>query len=180
MAIAADGDPCAWPVPTDAPHQPAQMGADFLAVRCLAGTQDGEDAMAGVGIVDMDRHEAAFVIVSVEQRQLLMAMHGIGRVIDIEGNRLWWAPVAVAPQVHHGVRQPDQGAQVGRVLPARQGGLRGQVIAALGKPPAGQFECRVLAQIVQVIAIRIAPRLRRGRLQRSRRCARAECRSACG
>jgi hypothetical protein len=48
--------------------------------------------------------------VSVEQRQLLMAMHGIGRVIDIEGYGLWWAPVAVAPQVHHGLRQPEQGA----------------------------------------------------------------------
>jgi hypothetical protein len=42
--------------------------------------------MAGVGIVDMDRHEAAFVMVGVEQRRLLMAVHGIGRVIDIEGN----------------------------------------------------------------------------------------------
>ena len=125
MAIAADGDPCAWPVPADAPHQPAQMGADLLAVGRLAGTQDGEDTMAGVRVVDMDRHEAAFVIVSVEQRQLLMAVNGIGRVIDIEGNgpRLgrgmpWWAPVAVAPQVHHGLRQPDQSAQVGCILPA--------------------------------------------------------------
>jgi hypothetical protein len=43
------------------------MAADLLAVRRLAGTQDGEDAMAGVGIVDMDRHEAAFVIMGVEQ-----------------------------------------------------------------------------------------------------------------
>ena len=66
MAIAADGDPCAWPVPADAPHQPAQMGANLPAVGRLAGTQDGEDAMAGVGIVDMDRHEAAFVMMGVE------------------------------------------------------------------------------------------------------------------
>ena len=74
--------------------------------------------MAGVRVVNMDRHEAAFVMVGVEQRQLLMAVNGIGRVIDIEGNGLGRAPMAVAPQVHHGVRQPDQGAQVGRVLPA--------------------------------------------------------------
>ena len=86
MAIAADGDPCARPVPADAPHQPAQMRADLLAVGRLAGTQDGEDAMAGVGVVDMDRHEAALVMVGVEQRQLLMAVHRVGRIIDIEGN----------------------------------------------------------------------------------------------
>ena len=29
--------------------------------------------MTGVGVVDRDRHEAVFVIVGVEQRQLLMA-----------------------------------------------------------------------------------------------------------
>jgi hypothetical protein len=33
--------------------------------------------------------------------------------------------------------------------------LRGQIITALRQAPTGQFECRVLAQIVQVIAIRI-------------------------
>ena len=73
--------------------------------------------MAGVGIVDMDRHEAAFVMMGVEQRQLLMAVHGIGGVIDIEGNGLWRVLVALTPQVHHCLRQPDQRAQVGRVLP---------------------------------------------------------------
>jgi hypothetical protein len=48
------------------------MGADLLAVRRLARTQDGEDALAGVRVVDMDRHEAAFVMMGVKQRQLLM------------------------------------------------------------------------------------------------------------
>ena len=74
--------------------------------------------MASVDIVDMNRHEATFVIMGIEQRQLLMAMHGIGSVIDIEGNGLGWAPVAFTPQVHHGLHQPDHGTQVGRVLPA--------------------------------------------------------------
>jgi hypothetical protein len=95
-------------------------------------------------------------MMSIEQRQLLMAVHGVGRVIDIEGNCLWWAPVAPTPQIHHRLRQPYQGAQIWRVLPARQSGLRGQVITALRQAPAGQLECRVRAQIVPVIAIRIA------------------------
>jgi hypothetical protein len=34
--------------------------------------------------------------------------------------------------------------------------LRGQVITALRQAPAGQLECRVFAQIVQIIGIRIA------------------------
>ena len=65
----------------------------------------------------MDRQEAPFVIVRIEQRQLLMAVHGVCGIVDIEGDRLGRAPVALAPQVHHGTRQPEQGAQVWRVLP---------------------------------------------------------------
>jgi hypothetical protein len=34
----------------------------------------------------MDRQEAAFVVVRVEQRHLLMAMHDIDGVVDIQGD----------------------------------------------------------------------------------------------
>ena len=104
----------------------------------------------------MDRQEAAFVVMSVEQRQLLMAMHDIGGVVEIEGDRLRWAGVTLAPQVHHAARHPDQRAQVGRILPSRHRRLRVQVIAALRQPSAGQLECRVAAQIVEVVGIGVA------------------------
>jgi hypothetical protein len=39
----------------------------------LASIRTVNASMTGVGVVDMDRHEAVFVIVGVEQRQLLMA-----------------------------------------------------------------------------------------------------------
>ena len=90
----------------------------LLAIRRFPRAQNGQHAMAGVGVIDMDRQKAAFIVMRIEQRQLLMAMHGIGGVVDIEGDRLGRAPVTLAPQVHHGSRQSDQGAQVRRVLPA--------------------------------------------------------------
>jgi hypothetical protein len=67
-------------------------------------------------IVDLDRHEAAFVVMSVEQRELLVAVCDVGGVVDIKGDGLGRAWVALAPQVHQATVQPDQGAQVGGVL----------------------------------------------------------------
>ena len=64
------------------------MASYFLAIWRFARTQNGQHAMAGVGIIDVDRQKAAFIVMRIEQRQLLMAMHDIGGVVDIEGDRL--------------------------------------------------------------------------------------------
>jgi hypothetical protein len=68
----------------------------------------------------------------VEQRQLLMAMHGVSSlafrsrhvnvpkrrgVVDIQGDRLRWTRIVLALQVHHGTPHPDQRALIGRILP---------------------------------------------------------------
>ena len=74
--------------------------------------------MAGVRVIDMDRQKAPLIIMGVEQRQLLMTMHGVGGVVDIKRDRLGRTSVTLAPQIHQGVCQPDQSAQVGSILPA--------------------------------------------------------------
>ena len=67
--------------------QAAQMPAHLLARRGLAGTQDHRHRAAGRRIVDVDRQEAALVIMGVEQRQLLVAVHDVDRVVDVEHHR---------------------------------------------------------------------------------------------
>jgi len=42
----------------------------------------------------MERRKTAFVIMGIEQRELLMPMHHIDRVIDIERHRVRWSAVA--------------------------------------------------------------------------------------
>jgi hypothetical protein len=88
MAVAANGNDRLRPVHPDAPHQTAEMRTHFLAVRRLAWAQDGDDAVPGGRVIDMDRQKAVLVVMRVEQRQLLMTVHGIGGVVDIEGDRL--------------------------------------------------------------------------------------------
>jgi hypothetical protein len=60
------------------------MGAHLDAVRRLAGTQDNGDRSAALGVVDVDRQEAAFVVVGVEKRKLLISVHHVDRVVDVE------------------------------------------------------------------------------------------------
>src|SRR5260370_13018419 len=100
MAIAPDGDGRGWPVPANATDQPAQMGSHLLAVRCFAGTQDRLHAMAGLGVIDMDRQKAPLVVMRVEQRQLLMAVHGIGGGLRLLHDRLCWVGAALLPRIH--------------------------------------------------------------------------------
>ena len=56
--------------------------------------------MTGPGIAYVDREKAPLIIMGVEHRPGLMAMRGIGRVVDIEGGRMRRAGMARAPQVH--------------------------------------------------------------------------------
>src|SRR5471030_2638883 len=65
-------------------YQAAQMGTDLDAARGLAGPQHDRHGPALLRVIDVDRQEAAFVIMSVEQRELLMAVDDIAGIIDVE------------------------------------------------------------------------------------------------
>ena len=65
-------------------HEPAQMGAHLDPRRGLAGAQHDRDGTRALGVVDMDRQEAALVVMGVEERELLMPVYDIAGVVDIE------------------------------------------------------------------------------------------------
>ena len=87
MAVATDRQPRVGPMGADAAHQASQMAADFHTRRRLAGAQQHRHRARGGGVVDVDRQEAAFIVMSVEQRELLMAVHDIDGVIDVQRDR---------------------------------------------------------------------------------------------
>ena len=53
----------------------------------------------------MDWHEAALVVVRVEQGKLLVPVHDVNGVIDVQRHRLGRPGIAGAVGVHHGVGQ---------------------------------------------------------------------------
>ena len=95
MAVTADGDAGVGPVLADASDQPAQKISNLFARRRLAWAQDRHHRPTRRRVVDVDRQEAALVVVRVPDRELLMAVHDVDRVVDIEDHGLGRLPVAL-------------------------------------------------------------------------------------
>ena len=68
-----------------------------------------------VGIVDVDRQKAALIVVGIEERQLLVAVNHVDRVVDVEHDRLGRRRVAGAVEIDHHAAEPDDD----RAAPAR-------------------------------------------------------------
>jgi len=104
----------------------------------------------------VDRQKAALIVVRIEERKLLVAVDDIDGVVNVERHRRWRGGVAGAIEIDHDPHQADKVAQRGRVLPARDGGLRAQIGSGVGQSPAGELERRVAAQSVKIVSIFVA------------------------
>ena len=107
MAVAADADVGVGPVSADAPDQATEQLANLHARWSLARTQKHRNWSARRRIIDMDRQEAALIIVGVPLRQLLVAVHNIDRVVDVQDNRSGRPLVTPAPDIDQGIGQAD-------------------------------------------------------------------------
>ena len=84
VAVAAHQDRDVRPVLADAADHVTQDLRHFLARWPLAGPQQRQHGLAREAVEDVDRLEAGAVVVRVEQRQFLLAVHGIVGVVDVE------------------------------------------------------------------------------------------------
>src|SRR5665811_413932 len=83
MTVGAQQDLGLRPVGADCAQQAAQEGANLLAARPFGGTKNGGDK-AALAIEHYDRLKAVFVVMRIEQPQLLAAMNRVERVVDVE------------------------------------------------------------------------------------------------
>ena len=86
MAVSPEDEPGVGPVPAEAANQVLEEGADLGAGRRLAWAQEDRHRLAALHVVDVDGQEAAGVVMGVEERQLLLAVHSIAGVVDVEGD----------------------------------------------------------------------------------------------
>jgi hypothetical protein len=110
----------------DCPQEPAQDSADLNAVRPLCRPQYG-GYEAAVTIEDHDRLKAVFVIVRIEEAQLLAAMHRIESVIYVDNDPFRNLLERPAIEVDHGAPHAHQGANIGKVFKPRDRRLRTEV-----------------------------------------------------
>ena len=115
--------------------------------------QNDRDGAPRCGIVDMNRQEAAIIIMRVEQRELLMTMRDIASIVDIECDGLRGRGVTGAINIDEDAAQPQNFAQSRCILPTRHGGLRAQVIPRIGQAPTSELEGGVLAQMIEIVRI---------------------------
>src|SRR5258708_6014625 len=132
MAVAPGGETSCRPMLPYATDEAAQVTAHLDARGALAGTQEHGDRPARRRVVDVDRQEAALVIMSVEQRELLMAVDDIHRIVDVERHRFGRYRIAGTVEIDHYAHQSDEIAQGRRILPARDSWLRAQITAGVG------------------------------------------------
>ena len=99
----------------DRAHDMAQQESHLGPVRGLARPQDDGHRLAAAGLVDVDRQEAAMVVVGVEQRQLLVPMDAVQSIVDVEHDAARHLLEAVAEQLDHGRHHPlERGRRSGR------------------------------------------------------------------
>jgi hypothetical protein len=94
MSVATGRNSRLVPPRPDMPYQAAQMSTHLEPARGLAGPQHDRHKPALLRIADVDRQVAAFVIMSVEQRELLMAVDDIAGIVDVERDGCRLARVA--------------------------------------------------------------------------------------
>jgi hypothetical protein len=116
MTVPPNGQSRMRPMHPDTADEAAQVVADFQTRWRFPGSEQYGHGTRHRGVVNMDRQKAPFVIVRIEERELLMAMDNIDRVIDIECHRARRSGIAGAVEVNHSVGQLDDLAQGGRVL----------------------------------------------------------------
>ena len=95
---------------------------------------------------------------SVEQRQLLMAVHHVAGVVDVQHHTIRRGGIAVHPLIDQSIGQTDGIAQGRGVLQPGEGRLRRQIRTRFRQVPAGELERRISAQRAEIVAILIAAR----------------------
>ena len=140
----------------------AQHQRHLSAVRCLAGAQDDRHRLAGGRFVDVDRLEAAAVVIGVEQRELLTAVNPVLGVVDVEHDAPGDLLEAVAEHFDHRCHHPLERDPTRQVFQPADGRLRAQISAALGQPPNRHLEDRIGFEQIAVGAVGITRRDQQG------------------
>jgi hypothetical protein len=155
VTVAADDDLHFGPACPDGLDQVPEHAGDLGTVGRLARPEDHRHGLAGRGLVDVDREKAAAVVMRMEQRQLLTAVHPVLGVVDIEQNASRHLGKAVAEQIDHRIHHADERGLRRQILQAAHRGLRAELGPRLGQAAHRYFERRIVAQGIAVVGVRV-------------------------
>ena len=154
VAVGPQQDLGVRPVSADRAQQAPQEGLDLLAARPLGGTKHGGDE-AALAVEHDDRLKSVFVVVGVEQPQLLTTVGRIERVVDVQRDPFGNRGEGLAIQIDHRPAHPQHGANVRQILQPRYCRLRAQ-LPIEGRKIERHLEHRIAAQRIGVVAVLVA------------------------
>src|SRR5438874_11501593 len=96
MAAAARPDLDPWPAGADATDYVAQHQCHLGPVGRLARAQDNRHWLTGRRLVNVDRQQAAAVVMGIEQCQLLSAVNPVLGIVNVEQDAPGYLLEAVA------------------------------------------------------------------------------------
>ena len=134
---------------------------NLFARRRLTRAQDHRHRFATRGFIDMDRQKAALVIMSVEKRKLLMTVHRVAGVINVECDRGRCAPVALTERIHKRHHRSGHLDLRRHILQSGHGGLRAQRIAALRCMANRHLEDWINPQRIAIVSVLVTRRDRK-------------------
>ena len=108
----------------------------------------------------MDRRIAPLAVEPVPESQLLLAMGSIECIVDIKRDGVRRRGMAGAVDIHHLATQPDQRADIGRVLPPRQGRLARKPDSLARCLANRHHEGRIVPKGIQIVGIFVSTRNR--------------------
>ena len=157
VAVGPQQDRGRGPMAADRPDQTPDVGSGLFAGRATCRAQHCTYKTT-VTVKDHDGLEAVFIIVGIEQAQLLVTMNGIKGVVDIQHDLSGRVCKRGAIEPHHLMRHPEERPPVSQVFHTRDRGLRAQRGPGLGIPLESELERRIIAQISGIVAVFISSR----------------------
>ena len=102
-----------------------------------------------------DGLKSVFVVVGVEQPQLLAAVDRIERVVDVERDPFGNRRKGLAIEIHHRATHPHQGANIGQIFQPRDRRLRTE-FPIRRRQIERHLEHRIAPQAIGIVAVLIA------------------------
>ena len=143
------------PVSADRAQQATRKGLISLPLGRLAGRRQGGDE-AALAVEHDDRLKSVFVVVGVEQLQLLTTVDRIERVVDVQRDPFGNRGEGPAIQIDHRPAHPQQGANV-RQIPSNRDIVDCEHNSrSMGERSSAILEHRITAQRIGVVAVLVA------------------------
>jgi len=154
MAVAAQEDLGVRPMGSDRAQHPAEERFDLLAAGSFGGAKHRGDE-AALAVEHDDRLKSVFVVMGIEQPQLLAAVDRVERVVDVERDPFGNRRKGLAIQIDHRAAHPQQGANVWQIFQPRDRRLRTE-LPIRRRQIERHFEHRIAAKRIGVDAILVA------------------------